>query len=138
MEMNNESLLTKIQPFLTRKNAELASLVLIILCALTLFTGRASSQKTLTLDQGKITYHGYVQANKMNGKGKLTFDNGDTYTGQFKNGIFDGKGTFTSKDGWVYVGDFKQGQAHGKGKLTTKTKAVYQGTFKQGIYQHED
>lgn len=138
METQLKDFFSRVQPFLTRKNAEIASLILIVLCALTLFTGRIATQKTLTFDQGKITYHGYVQVNKMNGQGKITFDNGDTYTGQFKNGIFDGKGTFKSKDGWTYVGEFKQGQAEGKGKLTTASKAVYEGTFKQGIYQHED
>ena len=131
-------LLAKLRPYLTRKTAEWASLVLIIVCALTLFTGRIAVQKTLTLDNGNITYHGYVQANKMNGKGKVTFANGDVYEGHFSNGSFDGKGTFTAKEGWTYVGDFKKGQADGQGKLTTQTKTVYEGTFKQGIYQHED
>ena len=133
-----EGLLEKIKPHLTRRNAEWASLGLILICSLTLFTGRIAVQKTLTLDNGNIIYHGYVQANKMNGQGKVTFANGDVYEGNFSNGSFDGKGTFTAKEGWTYVGDFKKGQAHGQGKLTTQTKTVYEGTFKQGIYQHED
>ncbi len=110
-----DGLLEHIKPHLTRKNAERLSLGLIILCALTLFIGRIPSQKTLTLDKGNIVYHGNVQANKMNGQGKVT-----------------------AKEGWTYVGDFKKGQADGQGKLTTQTKTVYEGTFKQGIYQHED
>lgn len=133
-----ESIRLRLKPYLTRKNAELASLIFILLCASTLFIGRIPTQQTLTFDKGKITYHGYVQANKMNGQGKITFENGDVYEGTFKNGIFDGKGTFTATDGWTYVGEFKQGQADGQGKLTTKTKTVYEGTFKQGIFQYED
>lgn len=138
IDIDLEALLSKIKPYLTRRNAEWASLVLIILCALTLFTGRIPSKKTLTFDDGKIVYHGDVQANKMSGRGKVTFSNGDTYEGNFSNGSFDGEGTFTAKEGWTYVGEFKKGQADGQGKLTTKTKTVYEGTFKQGIYQHED
>lgn len=133
-----DSFFSPIKPHLNRKNAECASVLLIILCSLTLFTGRIPSKKTLTFDNGKITYHGYVQANKMNGQGKVTFENGDVYEGNFSNGFFDGKGKFTAKDGWTYVGQFKKGQAEGKGKLTTKTKTVYEGQFKQGIYQHEN
>lgn len=128
----------KIKPHLTRKNAEWPSLGLIILCTLTLFIGRIPLQKKLTFDGGKISYQGTVQANKLNGQGKVTFANGDSYEGDFKNGIFDGKGKFTAKDGWTYVGEFKKGQAEGQGKLTTQTKTVYEGRFKQGIYQHED
>lgn len=110
-----DGLLEHIKPHLTRKNAERLSLGLIILCALTLFIGRIPSQKTLTLDKGNIVYHGNVQANKMNGQGKITFANGDVYEGNFSNGMFDGKGKFTAKEGWTYVGDFKKGQADGQG-----------------------
>ncbi|MGT2910433.1 MORN repeat-containing protein [Streptococcus cameli] len=128
----------KIKPYCTRKNAEIASLSLIILCAASLILGQISFQKTLTYDNGNITYTGSLKSNKMTGKGTLTFKNGDRYKGEFKNGIFHGQGTFTAKEGWTYVGEFKQGQPDGQGKLTTKEKTVYEGTFKQGIYQHED
>lgn len=136
--LNLDGLLSNIKPHLTRTNAEWASLGLIILCTLTLFIGRIPSQKTLTLDNGNIIYHGNVQANKMNGQGKVTFANGDVYEGNFNNGFFHGKGKFIAKEGWTYVGEFKKGQADGQGKLTTQTKTVYEGRFKQGIYQHED
>ncbi len=38
----------------------------------------------MTFNNGALQYNGYVVANKMNGQGKLTFDNGDVYEGQFK------------------------------------------------------
>lgn len=73
---------------------------------------------------------------KMNGKGTVTFKNGDTYTGNLVNGSFSGYGKFKSKDGWTYEGQFVNGQPEGKGTLTTEANVVYKGTFKQGIYQN--
>ncbi|BCP63452.1 hypothetical protein HO404_10150 [Streptococcus suis] len=131
-----EFIFTKIKPYLTRKNIELVIVILTLLFAFLTFTGRMSSKEVLTLDNGKIKYEGYVVASKMNGQGKLTFENGDTYEGEFSNGIFNGKGTYKSAQGWTYTGQFKNGYADGKGKLTTEGQATYEGTFKQGIYQH--
>ncbi len=62
----------------------------------------------MTFNNGALQYNGYVVANKMNGQGKLTFDNGDVYEGQFTNGIFHGQGTYTSASGWVYTGNLKR------------------------------
>ncbi len=69
----------------------------------------------------------------MNGKGTVTFKNGDTYTGNLVNGSFSGYGKFKSKDGWTYEGQFVNGQPEGKGTLTTEANVVYKGTFKQGF-----
>lgn len=121
--------------YLTRKNLEIATGVFVLLCAILMFMGRIPSKQTLTYNDGKMIYKGYVLDNKMNGQGKLTFENGDTYEGKFVNGVFEGHGTFISKSGWTYVGDFKKGVADGQGKLTTEANIVYEGKFKQGIYQ---
>ena len=128
--------LLSMKPHITRKNLEIATVVLLALCAVFTFIGRMNSKEVLTLDNGKIKYEGYVVASKMNGQGKLTFENGDAYEGEFSNGIFNGKGTYKSAQGWTYTGQFKNGYADGKGKLTTEGQATYEGTFKQGIYQH--
>ncbi|HEM3702114.1 TPA: hypothetical protein U1D11_000581 [Streptococcus suis] len=124
--------------FFSRRKIEILSLFLVLVCALSVFTGRIGNKQALTLDNGKLQYNGYVVGSKMNGQGKLTFENGDSYQGQFKNGIFHGKGTYTSASGWTYTGEFKNGYADGQGKLTTEGKAVYEGRFKQGIYQNEN
>ena len=76
-----------------------------------------------------------MQNHRLNGQGTLTYDNGDTYTGEFKNGSFNGQGTFKSHEGWIYQGEFKSGQADGQGKLTTENKVTYKGKFKQGIFK---
>lgn len=120
---------------LTRTQIELSIVGILVLLGLTAFTVPLKSQGTLTYQNGKITYTGTVVNHRMNGQGKLVFENGDTYEGQFDNGVFTGQGTFTSHQGWNYVGHFAKGQADGQGKLTTKAGKVFEGTFKQGIYQ---
>lgn len=127
-----------ISDFLTRPRIEFFSVLVILFCALSVFTGRIGTKEAMTLDEGRLQYNGNVVASKMNGQGKLTFENGDVYEGQFKNGIFNGNGTYKSASGWVYTGQFKNGYADGKGKLTTEGQATYEGTFKQGIYQNEN
>ncbi|MTB64462.1 hypothetical protein GGG87_05595 [Streptococcus sp. zg-86] len=122
--------------YLTRSNIEKASIVFILLCALSVFLGRIPAKQTLNLDNGKMTYQGTLVANKMSGQGSLTFENGDKYKGEFKNGIFNGKGTYVSATGWTYEGEFKNGIADGNGKLTTESNVIYEGRFKQGIYQY--
>lgn len=120
---------------ITRAKLESFSVIVILVCALSVFGVRLTHQTSLTYEQGKMRYTGYVVNHKMNGKGKLIYPNGDTYVGTFKNGVFEGEGTFTAKTGWSYKGQFHKGQADGKGVLKAKNAKVYKGTFKQGIFQ---
>ena len=130
------SLKQPLKSSINRQNIERLSIILIGICCLSVFLGRLESKQAIQLDNGKLQYTGYVVANKMNGQGTLTFENGDVYEGEFTDGIFNGQGTFKSASGWMYVGEFKNGYADGKGKLTTEGQATYEGIFKQGIYQH--
>ena len=119
-----------------RRKLELVSVVAILMLAvLSIVLVNRPSQKTLVFGDNQVTYTGTTIQGKMNGQGKMTFENGDTYEGEFVDGYFQGTGTYTSKDGWMYEGQFVQGQADGQGKLTTQDNIVYEGTFKQGIYQ---
>ncbi len=119
-----------------RKRLEAISVAVILTCALlSLLLVNRPSTKTLVFGNNQVTYTGTTIQGKMNGQGKMTFENGDTYEGEFVDGYFQGQGTYTSVDGWVYEGQFVKGQADGQGKLTTQDNIVYEGTFKQGIYQ---
>ena len=119
-----------------RRRLELVSVVaILVLAALSIVLVNRPSQKTLVFGDNQVTYTGTTIQGKMNGQGKMTFENGDTYEGEFVDGYFQGTGTYTSVDGWVYEGQFVKGQADGQGKLTTQDGIVYEGTFKQGIYQ---
>ncbi len=123
--------------YLTRQRLELATVVLIVLCAASVFLLNTPSKGVLELDNGAIVYDGSLVRGKMSGQGTITFQNGDQYTGDFSNGAFNGKGIFQSKEGWKYEGDFVNGQAEGKGKLTTEQEVVYEGIFKQGVFQQK-
>lgn len=119
-----------------RRKLELVSVVaILVLAALSIVLVNRPSQKTLVFGNNQVTYTGITIQGKMNGQGKMTFENGDTYEGEFVDGYFQGTGTYTSVDGWTYEGQFVKGQADGQGKLTTQDSIVYEGTFKQGIYQ---
>ena len=119
-----------------RRKLELVSFVAILAFAvLSIVLVNRPSQKTLVFGDNQVTYTGTTIQGKMNGQGKMTFENGDTYEGEFVDGYFQGTGTYTSVDGWTYEGQFVKGQADGQGKLTTQDNIVYEGTFKQGIYQ---
>lgn len=119
-----------------RRKLELVSVAAILMLAvLSIVLVNRPSQKTLVFGDNQVTYTGTTIQGKMNGQGKMTFENGDTYEGEFVDGYFQGTGTYTSKDGWTYEGQFVKGQADGQGKLTTQDNIVYEGTFKQGIYQ---
>lgn len=120
---------------LTREKLEILSIIVIVVCGLSVFSVLHQTKASLSYDNGKITYTGYVKNNQMSGYGKLRYDNGDTYTGEFVRGVFDGKGSFVSSNGWSYTGDFKKGVPDGEGELKAKNKKVYKGKFKQGIYQ---
>lgn len=119
-----------------RRRLELVSVVaILVLAVLSIVLVNRPSQKTLVFGDNQVTYTGTTIQGKMNGQGKMTFENGDTYEGEFVDGYFQGTGTYTSKDGWTYEGQFVKGQADGQGRLTTQDNIVYEGTFKQGIYQ---
>lgn len=51
-----------------------------------------------------------IQANslggKPNGKGRVQYENGDTYEGSFVKGLRNGEGTFTAADGARYEGNW--------------------------------
>ncbi|MBA2795240.1 hypothetical protein [Streptococcus porcinus] len=120
---------------ITRAKLEIITVIILVVCGLSVFALHHRTKVVLTYDHGRIKYTGYVLNHRMNGKGKLTYGNGDIYSGEFRDGQFSGLGTYKASSGWSYSGRFKNGQADGKGILKAKNGKVYEGTFKQGIYQ---
>ena len=65
-------------------------------------------------------YVGSYKNGTWNGKGMITWSNGDKYEGDWKNGTRTGNGTYTFNEkrkgyGYKYVGGFLNGAYHGKG-----------------------
>ena len=96
----------KYKVYLTRQNLELLAVTVIVLSAILVFTSGIPGKGVLTLDQGKIKYDGTLVRGKMNGQGTMTFQNGDSYSGQFlylagwleiRRGLQQGPGRWTRK-----------------------------------------
>ena len=75
-------------------------------------------------------YEGEFKDGQREGKGSLTYPNGDTYTGGFKNGQLDGQVFYSNKSGEKYVGSYKNNLRNGLGQVTFANGDVYIGEFK--------
>jgi len=85
-------------------------------------------------EKSEYEYEGYVVNNLKEGKGKLTFANGNVYEGEFKDDMRNGYGKFTFANGNVYEGEFKDDMRHGKG--TIYCKEIYDdGEVYEEIYE---
>lgn len=77
-------------------------------------------------------YDGYWQAGKYSGSGKLTWPNGDVYTGNFWEGRRHGKGSMKFANGNRYDGQWKDDLFSGLGLLISKNGDRYEGDFVGG------
>ena len=78
----------------------------------------------------KITYEGQFKHGKREGKGKLSFDDGNYYEGNFKNDKFDGEGYFKFNDGREYKGNWKENEMNGEGVFIWNENQKYEGQYK--------
>jgi hypothetical protein len=68
----------------------------------------------------------------MDGKGSLTFANGDRFVGDFTNGEANGRGALTWRNGDSYTGYVAHGKPNGDGIQTLKNGVQIIGTFANG------
>ena len=90
---------------------------------------------TLT-DLYGIIYEGEFQDGKIQGKGIMTFPEGQRYEGDFVNEKFEGSGMYTWPNGNRYEGQFANGKFEGRGIYTWANGERYEGDFVNGE-QHE-
>ena len=101
-----------------------------------------NDQEIIYNNSDRIKYIGKVLNGVPNGKGTMTWKNGDRYEGDWKNDEKDGKGIYYSADGYKYVGEFREGQREGKGIAYWNNGDRYEGDFKnskaegKGIYYY--
>jgi tetratricopeptide (TPR) repeat protein len=74
----------------------------------------------------------FLAGNTWNGRGRITYDDGDLYEGDVSEGQRHGDGRMTFKNGHVYNGAWYHGQRHGNGRMTFKNGHVYDGAWYHG------
>jgi hypothetical protein len=74
-------------------------------------------------------YEGEMKNSLPDGKGKITFRNGDKYIGNFKHGEMNGNGNFIFADKTEYKGDLENGLFNGKGQMIWDNGTIYEGYF---------
>ena len=95
-------------------------------------------------------YEGYALDGKPHGKGKVKWDNGDTYDGEWKNGLKEGYGVYQWSNGDRYEGEWDADTMEGQGKQEYMlarwereafsfdgVRAIYQGSFANGLWNGE-
>ena len=86
-------------------------------------------------DNAGFKYYGPTnnQGFPSNGRGILTFPNGDRYDGEFAGGKQSGCGTYKFANGRTYVGQFKDDRFQGMGVWTLENGNQYVGEFKNNL-----
>ncbi|KAM0834046.1 hypothetical protein ACQ4PT_063864 [Festuca glaucescens] len=75
---------------------------------------------------------------QMEGHGRYTWANGNTYVGTMRNGLMSGKGVLTWRGtgglgGDLFQGNWLDGVAHGYGMYTWEGGGCYLGTYSRGL-----
>ena len=83
----------------------------------------------VTFSNGDV-YTGPLSASlRMHGEGKLSYNTGDVYEGTFVDGVISGEGKFTYANGDIYEGSFSDGMKNGTGVYTWFDGSSYNGEF---------
>jgi hypothetical protein len=104
----------------------------LMLTAMLLLAGAATAQvvETTTYDDGRVYTGQRDGKGRINGKGLMTFPNGDSYDGMWKKGEFDGEGTYVfATQGYTYSGQWKKGNIKGHGTFRFNNGNVLEGDW---------
>jgi len=85
---NIKKLYEKYRVYLTRPRLEIATVVVIGLCAIFVIYSSLPKKGVLKLDGDTIVYDGNFVNGQAEGKGKLTTEQQLVYEGDFKQGLF--------------------------------------------------
>ncbi|OMJ72179.1 hypothetical protein SteCoe_29446 [Stentor coeruleus] len=89
--------------------------------------------KGILISTDNRKYIGNFHLDRIEGFGRMIFENGDVYEGEFLNGQAHGKGKYIQKNGAVYSGEFKKDKQHGIGTELWCNGCKYEGSYKKGM-----
>ena len=85
--------------------------------------------ETTTYDDGRVYTGQRDGKGKINGKGLMTWPNGDRYDGQWVKGNQEGEGTYYWSNGVVYTGQWKKNYIKGHGTFHFPNGNVMEGDW---------
>ena len=104
--------------------------LLIVACMAICTLASAQAVETTTYDDGRVYIGQRDGKGKINGKGLMTWPNGDRYDGEWKKGIMEGEGTYTyANAGYSYTGQWKKGFIKGHGTFRFSNGNVMEGDW---------
>jgi len=74
-------------------------------------------------------YKGEFKSDKQHGKGKISFNNGESYEGEFNEDLITGFGKYTWKNKHTYEGTLNNCRMHGKGLYKWPDGSEYNGDY---------
>ncbi|MEA5467883.1 CHAT domain-containing protein [Spirulina sp. 06S082] len=112
-----------------RKNCCIISIAMVL--SLTSWTGNINSVQAniITLPDG-TECTGDFQGGQLNGRGRCSYGNGNSYEGEFRDGEENGQGLFLYVNGDRYEGQFRDGQRNGFGIFYFINGDRYEGQFR--------
>lgn len=81
---------------------------------------------------GTVSWNWTTQKVRLDGKGILSFPNGDRYEGDFKDGVATGIGEYFFKAGSSYKGQVNRGRIEGFGRFVFVNGRVFVGEHRDG------
>lgn len=116
-------------PIFTRSARICALFLCLFLLAL---PAAGATPDATTADGGR--YYGPLLNGRMQGPGRMEWDNGAVYEGDFVNGLFSGQGRLM-RGSETYRGEFRLGMQWGLGELVQADGSVYRGEFERDEFK---
>lgn len=98
---------------------------------------RASGKGVLNWRSSKGTqrFEGEMRNGNYNGRGVVTFENGNRYDGEWRDDKPSGRGVYTWTDGSVFDGEWRDAKPHGPGRMTWANGTIYNGIWTNGCFR---
>jgi hypothetical protein len=98
-----------------------------------LVDGKLEGLGRIEWDNGAL-YEGELDKGLFSGHGRLRSASGEQYEGDFRAGVYDGQGKLSGPN-WDYEGEFRSGMLWGQGEVRYKNGRTYRGEFVRGQFE---